>query len=377
MDKSVLTSLIEIEGKNFTLETFPEAGRNRISSSVQLSGRVLSQRETELPEGLSEEGLKGLLQETHRNRSVELESLFRLSRKIEEKPTADACWKIGVIFLCNGFYEDARQKFLKAVELSPDHFQAIKNYGITLMLLEDHDGAIAALSRAKELGPTFADVYYHLGSAYLYKRQLDESVQCYLQALQINPRYADARLRLATNCVGYLVQAGDALNELKSLELMERAKNEAATAATLNPRIRNRAFLMAQDYLRNRKFIMAFQNFLEARPRYVPRIGDEIIYFFNLTLLYGSEGIDSRMTEQYIERLTKVIEEFPQYADLRHHLGVAFLIKSRFDASRSMREFKKALEINPHFQKAAQNLAEAEELHRRILAMLKKAVATG
>jgi hypothetical protein len=83
------------------------------------------------------------------------------------------------------------------------------------------------------------------------------------------------------------------------------------------------------------------------------------------------------MTEQYIEKLTKVIEEFPQYADLRHHLGVAYLIKSRFDASRSMREFKKALEINPHFQKATVNLAETEDLHKRILAVLKKAVAAG
>jgi tetratricopeptide (TPR) repeat protein len=275
MDRSVLTSVIEIEGKNYTLETFPEAGRNRISSSVQSQGRVLSLRALEMPEGLSEEGLKNLLQDTHRIRSVELESLFRLSRKIEEKPTADACWKIGVIFLCNGFYEDARHKFMKAIELSPEHFQALKNYGITLMLLEDHDGAIAALSRAKEMGATFADVHYHLGSAYLYKRDLDESVKCYLQALQINPRYADARLRLATNCVGYLVQAGDSLSEAKCVELMERAGSEASTAANLNPRIRNRAFLMAQDYLKSRKFIMAFQNFLEARPRYVPRIGDE------------------------------------------------------------------------------------------------------
>src|SRR5579859_3271243 len=291
MDTAGLTSLIEIEGKNFTLETSPVAGKSRLSSLVQLGGRSISQREIDLPEGLDEEGLKHYLQEAHRNRSVELESLFRLNRKIDDKPTAESCWKIGVIFLSNGFYEDARQKFLKSIELDPHHLQAVKNYGITLMLLEDFDGSIALLNRAREMGPSFADIYYHLGNVHLYKRQLDESVQFYLQALQINPRYADARLRLATACVGYLVHSSGKLNETKSLELMERARTEAETAATLNPKLRNRAFMMALDYLRNKKHPQAFQSFMEIRPKYVPRIGDEIIFFFNLTLLYGNEGI--------------------------------------------------------------------------------------
>jgi tetratricopeptide (TPR) repeat protein len=374
METAALTSLIEIEGKNFSLETAPVAGKNRLSSMVQLGGRSISSREFEVPEGLDSDGLKHYLQEIHRARSVELESLFRLNRKIDEKPTADSCWKIGVIFLSNGFYEDARQKFLKAIEMDPRHLQAIKSYGIALTLLEDFDGALATLGRAKDLGTTFADIYYHLGNVHLYKRELDESVQCYLQALQINPRYADSRLRLATACVGYLAQSSSQLGEAKTAELSERAKNEAETAAGLNPKVRNRAYMMAMDYLKNKRYSQAFQSFMEVRPRYVPRIGDEIIFFFTLTLLYGSEGIDLQMTEQYIERLGRVIEEYPHYADLHHHLGTAYLIKCRFDVNRTLKEFKKALEINPQFQKALVNAGEAEELHKRILAALKKAI---
>ncbi len=374
MESAALTSLIEIEGKNFTLETSPVSGKNRLSSLVQLGGRAISHREVELPEGLDDDSFKHYLQETHRIRSVELESLFRLNKKIDEKPTADACWKIGVIFLSNGFYEDSRQKFLKAIEMDPRHLQAIKNYGIALTLMEDYDGAFASLNQARELGPSFADIYYHIGNTHLYKRELDEAVQGYLQALQINPRYADARLRLATACVGYLAQSSNQLDGGKVLELSERAKTEAETAATLNPKVRNRAFLMAMDYLRNKKYSQAFQAFIEVRPKYVPRIGDEIIFFFTLTLLYGSEGIDLQMTEQYIDKLTKVIEEYPHYADLHHHLGTAYLIKCRFDVSRSLKEFKKALEINPQFQKALNNSTDTEDLHRKVLAVLKKAI---
>src|SRR5581483_5621738 len=120
---------------------------------------AISQREFDLPEGLDDLGLKQFLQDAHRNRSVELESLFRLNKKVEEKPTADSCWKIGVIFLSNGFHEDARQKFLKAIEMDPRHLQAIKSFGITLALMEDFDGSLASLNQARELGPSFADIY--------------------------------------------------------------------------------------------------------------------------------------------------------------------------------------------------------------------------
>jgi tetratricopeptide (TPR) repeat protein len=374
MESSALTSLIEIEGKNFTVETSPVSGKNRVSSLVQLGGRSISQREFDLPDGLDEDGFKHYLHETHRVRSVELESIFRLNRKIDEKPTSDACWKIGVIFLSNGFYEDARQKFIKCMEMDPRHLQAVKSYGITLTLLEDYDGALATLSNARDMGPSFADIYYHLGNAHLYKRELDEAVQNYLQALQINPRYADARLRLATACVGYLAQSSSALTDAKVHELLERSKSEAETAATLNPKVRNRAFMMAMDYQKNKKYSQAFQAFLDVRSKYVPRIGDEIIFFFTLTLLYGSEGIDLQMTDQYIDKLSKVIEEYPHYADLHHHLGTAYLIKCRFDVNRSMKEFKKALEINPQFQKAMANYGDTEDLHKKILVVLKKAI---
>jgi tetratricopeptide (TPR) repeat protein len=372
MEPGGLTSLVEIGGKNYTVETAQVAGKGRFSSVVQLSGRTISLREFELPEGLDADALKHYLQEVHRGRTIELESIFRLNRKIDQKPTSDACWKIGVIFLSNGFYEDARQKFQKSMELDPKHLQSVKCYGIALTLLEDYDGALATLNHAKDMGSSFADIYYHLGNVHLYKRELDEAVQCYLQALQINPRYADARLRLATACVGYLAQSSSGLVDTRVTELSERARSEAETAASLNPKVRNRAYLLATDYLKNKKHSQAFQAFLEVRPKFVPRIGDEIIFFFTLTLLYGSEGIDLQMTEHYIDRLTSVIEEYPHYADLRHHLGTAYLIKARFDVNRTLKEFKKALEINPQFQKAMTGYTESEELHKNVLAVLKK-----
>jgi len=374
MDPITFKSLIEIEGKHFILETASLTGGTKYSYFIQLDGRIISQKESDFPEGLNNDGMKQYLQNGHKARAVELESIFRLNKKIDEKATPDTCWKMGVIFLSNGFYEDAKNRFLKAMELDSVHLQASKCYGITLMLLGDLEASIAALNHAKDLGPSFADIYYHLGNAYLFSKDLDQAVQCYLQALQINPRYADARLRLGTACIGYLLQTGTGLNDAKTQELAERARKEAETAASLNPKVRNRSFILAVDYLKSKKYQQAYQSFLDVRPKYVPRTGDEIVFYFNLTLLYGNEGIDLQMTEQYVEKLAKVIEEYPQYADLHHHLGVAFLIKCRFDVTRSLKEFQKALEINPQYKKAIVHSADTDDLNKKVLSVLKKII---
>jgi tetratricopeptide (TPR) repeat protein len=376
MEWSSLSTVIEIEAKQYAVETLMDAPHHRITSTIRHAGRSLSQREVDLPEGLDEDTLRQRFRDFHRNRSVELEAIFRLGRKIDERPTVDAFNKLGVILLANGFYEDASQRFRRAVEMTPGNSAVLKNYGIALSFLGDHEGALAAFHQARELGPGFADLYYHIGNTHIGRMELDAATQHYLQALQINPRYADARLKLGATCVGYLVQAGASLPEGKAHELESRAMSEIDTAAKLNPKVRNRAFLMAQDAIRQKNYELAFQKLMEVRPPYVPRVGDEVIFFFTLTLLYGSEGIDLAMTEQYIDKLGAVIEEYPHYADLHQHLGVAHLIKMRFVVARTVRELKKALEINPGMVRAQETLVEAEELHRRVLATLKKAIIT-
>ena len=374
MDWPPLSSHIEIDSKIYSVETAAEIARNRITSSVRLAGHTLSQRVLEYTEGLETDAIRQRFKDFHRIRTVELESIFRLARKIDEKPTAEACNKLGVILLSNGFHDDARQKFMRAMEQNPGHLPAMKNYGITLSLLGDHAGAVAALHKAKELNPGFADLYYHLGNIHLDRFELDEATQNFLQALQINPRYADSRLKLAATCVGYLLQSGKTLPETKVKELEERVIAESDTAAQLNPKVRNRAFLMAQYSIKLKRYEVAFQQFMEVRPKFVPRVGDEVIFFFTLMLLYGSEGIDQQMTDQYVDKLNAVIEEYPQYADLHQHLAVAHLIKTRFVVARSLREFKNTLEINPHLPRAQDSLVEAEEVHKRVLQALRKAI---
>jgi tetratricopeptide (TPR) repeat protein len=101
------------------------------------------------------------------------------------------------------------------LEMAPGNLSVLKNYGISLSFLGDQEGALAAFHQAREMGPGFADLYYHIGNTHLSRLELDAATQQYLQALQINPRYADARLKLGAPCVAYLIQAGATLPEAK------------------------------------------------------------------------------------------------------------------------------------------------------------------
>jgi len=42
--------------------------------------------------------------------------------------------------------------------------------------------------------------------------------------------------------------------------------------------------------------------------------------------------------------------------------------------ARALREFKRTVEINPQMSRAQESLAETEEVHRRVLAALKKSL---
>lgn len=369
-----LTQWVEAGHRRFQVETQWVAPREKVVTQVLLDGRKISQREEEPPAQLSEGGLAAFIQEVHKARVVELESIFNLGERISEKPTVDACNKIGVVMLANGFYEEALVHFRKSLELDSENLYALKHSAVALALLDRLEEAVDALRRAQEKGPDYADLRYHLGNVYLYRRELRPAEEEFQAALAINPNYADAHLRLATVYVGYLAYSSENFPEAKKIHYHDLAHQAIQQAVQINPKLQNRALLMAQDYLRNKKYSLAFPKLLESRERYVPRTGDDIVFYFMLVLRYGATGIDVAMTEGYIEKLAALIKDHPSYADLRHHLALAFLIRARFDIHRAGRELRQALEINPNYQAAARIADDTEAAHQKILEILRKAL---
>ncbi len=211
-----------------------------------------------------------------------------------------------------------------------------------------------------------------MGNTFLFQRQFDKARPYYEEALKINPNYADAHLRLATCAAGAIAGENQNLVEAAVEQLAGESLREAQLAAQLSPKILTGALMAATDNLKQKKYQLALKNLLEARPKFSPKTGSELIYFYIVKLLYGEKGVNIEETEDYLRQLEQLVEANPTYVDLRLHVGMANVIKSNFLVSRSLREMNKALEGNPRFQKAQMAADTLKEVYRRMLLTVKE-----
>jgi adenylate cyclase len=104
--------------------------------------------------------------------------------------------------------EEGKLLAKKAVEIDPRDPIAYFSMGRNLMMLGDHDGAIAALKYSLELNPNFAHSYFGLGFVLALSGELDEARENIRTAIRLSPR--DPLMAGFTNILGMVcIMAGD------------------------------------------------------------------------------------------------------------------------------------------------------------------------
>ena len=104
--------------------------------------------------------------------------------------------------------EEGKLLAKKAVEIDPRDPIAYFSMGRNLMMLGDHDGAIAALKYSLELNPNFAHSYFGLGFVLALSGELDEARENIRTAIRLSPR--DPLMAGFTNVLGMVcIMAGD------------------------------------------------------------------------------------------------------------------------------------------------------------------------
>lgn len=365
-----LRTVVEMKEKKLAFESSFNDSQKQMTTAVLNDGVVVFEQKKPVAKEWKAESkgdLEKCLNQAHQDLIAEMEFLFTASHKILQDPSPQICFLMGVLFLTRGFYDDAILHFQKAVDLDPGNVPAVKHYGVAMTLKGDFENARHVLNYVLESGIAFADIYYCLGNTHLFQRQFDRAKPYYEEALKINPRYADAHLRLATCAVGVIAGENQGLVEATVEKYAGEALQEIQLAQQSNSKITNGSLMAAMDNLRQKKYQVALKNLLEARPKFSLKTGSELVCSYILKLLYGSKGVNMEETEDYIRQLEQLVETNPTYADLKLHYGMANLIKSNFLINRSLREMNKALEINPNFDKAKLTAGTLSEVYRKML----------
>jgi tetratricopeptide (TPR) repeat protein len=92
-----------------------------------------------------------------------------------------------------GNMEEAAGLFEKAVQASPDNFNAWNNLGLALRKIGRNEEAVKAYRRAISIKPDFALVYKNLGIVFEQMGRKKEAAEAYLKYAELNQSAADAR----------------------------------------------------------------------------------------------------------------------------------------------------------------------------------------
>lgn len=125
----------------------------------------------------------------------QLQKAFSLNpyNQILRKNLAEAYTYVGMRQMEQKLYDAAADSFDHARELFPEAPRYAVLHGIALHAAKRYEGAIHELERARSLGETSPELYYHLGRAYYDSDNLALALEMWEKGLELDPSRAAIR----------------------------------------------------------------------------------------------------------------------------------------------------------------------------------------
>lgn len=93
--------------------------------------------------------------------------------------------------LCNEFFNEYNKQFKKPNNQDPQNLDTLVKNAIDFLRQNEPDKAIVDLNNALKLDSANSSIYFHLGRAYMQKKDYQKSIDSYNQAIAINPQKAN------------------------------------------------------------------------------------------------------------------------------------------------------------------------------------------
>ncbi|MDP7033590.1 MAG: tetratricopeptide repeat protein, partial [Planctomycetota bacterium] len=244
---------------------------------------------------------------------------------------------------------------------APDFLQQ----GLLYLEKRMHEKAIIAYTQAIQLNPRFAQAYVNRGNVHFHKENLDSALQDYSRAIEIDPKNANAFQNRS--------------NVRMKLGHFNRALEDSNKAIQIDPRFVS-AYLVRGAIHANmgntQKAVENFSTAIEIDPRCVNAYKNRGLLRFNKGDLRGATEdyeraieFDPKFAQAYfelgnirmakrdrqgaIENYTQTIEIDPNFAMAYHNRGMAR--KQMGDLQNAISDFSQAIEIDPDLALAYSN----------------------
>lgn len=370
---------VQAGGHRFHVQTTYSAGHEKIVSHIFEQGQVIDRQELSCPGESNPQFLSSKLHALHLETMADLKLLFHIAEKVRRTKHPPSYLRLGAVFLKKNLAGEALAVLQQAIELAPDMPEAYRGLGRVFLRQMDLARAEEMFRRGLQLAPEFADLHHELGHTLLEQDRLLEALPCFEAALQINPKFAQARLLLALSLLltlqgpqplqdhlpppsVRLKRAQDHLHAVAQAMALAKQAAREGLAAKLKAAT---AALAKRDHAEAIAILQGARAEMLAEPEQVYESD------FYLKFMFGGKSRDDAFIQRYTELLRAATRDFPEYADLHNHLGLAYLIQSRNLFQHAIEEFRQALKINPDYKLAEKNLKLSENDSKSFVYLLR------
>jgi len=194
------------------------------------------------------------------------------------------------------------------------------------------DEALDAYRKALEIDPKFANAWYNMGIVFEEQGKLDEALDAYRKALEIDPKLANAWIGM-----------GNTLNNQGKLDEALDAYRKALKFDPKNALAWNNMGAVLNSQGKLDKALDACRKALEIDPKYADA-------WYNMGIVLRKQG----KLDEALDAYRKTLEIDPKYADAWYNMGVVLHKQGKLDEAISA--YRKYLEIVPDNQDVKTNL---------------------
>jgi len=368
-----LNSNIRVGAKTLHVQTSFHQDSQIISASIFDGGEILDVRELRIDEDILQTQYEQELNQFHEYVISDLELLFSIADKVNQSRDVPSKKNLGLLFLNKGFNHEAIEHFKFVREQTSEKEGCNYELGKAYYNTGDFETALEYLKTAIIELPHYADIHLLVAKSYKELGQYKFTINHLQKAISLNNNYHEAYFTYAIILLESII---DVPKYSRLSDPEERLKESLDYL--------NQALSISKDYNR-----LVIESVLELFNE-PDKISEVIIHLkqelnsvtkkkkkeiddseFYLKFMFAGLDKDNEALDFYINAVEKSLNLHPDFADLYHSLGKAYLVKAWYFISKSSGAFKNALKKNPQFARAQKTLTLVENDSKGFLNLLK------
>lgn len=368
VDSLELREEIRHGGATYFLQTSFILENRQIQSSFFRNGTVFDTVIQDFDEIPPKDQLRELTKGIHNRNKKKFRFLLDARDRISKNKDPHPHIKLAQALSRRNLHTEAIAEAQAAIEKGLKDSSPFIVIGEAWFRIGDFDSAFEATRKCLELSPDYPDLHNLMGSIYLEKKMCRQAAESFRRAISLNLYFGEPYVNLVR---AYLLNSILKQDYELSRGLEEKFDSNLKRAVQLNPFIDSRKIEEAREMVRSEKFEEALVILGSISESYTRISTEEIILELYLTLLQSGEDLPEKEIEDYLLKISEIIDRNPTFADAYNSIGILYTAKCKILMDKAGKAFEKALEINPGYAKARKNQRLTENDRQGLFILLK------